>query len=126
MKRLLFSVLILSALTGAAHAERRSGSGCVVPERITLPTHQRAADMPANRLVGWIYDTNRSAAVLKSGRCTCKTFFPPWDAAVAEFESLFGGLSVGQATPGWARDYGKKSRTLLDEARTMCIQQGVF
>lgn len=126
MKSIVIAALVFSALSAPARADRVSGSGCPVPERITLPTHQRAADMPANRLVGWIYDTNRSSAVLTSGRCTCGAFFPPWNEAVAEFQTRFGGLSVGQVTPQWARDYGKKSRALLDEARTMCIQQGVF
>ncbi len=41
-------------IAGTAHADRLSGSGCPVPERIIFPPFKEVAGGSANRLVLWI------------------------------------------------------------------------
>lgn len=127
VKLALSAVLAMAVLTTAAPAQQRlSGSGCPVPERLLLPAHQRAVSIPANRLVGWIYDLNRATAVLKEGTCSCDTFLPSWEGALAEFETRFGALPERQGTPLWVRKYGERSRAAFEQARSLCFKQGVF
>lgn len=125
MKRLTLA-LTVSLIATAAHAQTRSVSGCLIPPRLSFAAQDFVVGMPKNRLVGWIYDLNRSRAVLESGTCTCATWHPSWDGAMAEYQVRFGKLTYNQAPSDAVKNYGAESRKRQLEALRLCSSQGVY
>lgn len=123
MTRKLMLALTITFAVGASAAQAQNLSGCSVPNRITLPTHAMISGMPKNRVVGWIYDQDRSAAVLSSGRCSCSNWHPTWDAAIRRFDAEFGrgGVSIEQL-----RAYGAEVNKNFITAMRMCSSQGIY
>ena len=126
MKLLILIATAACFMAGAASAEKLSVSGCVIPDRVSFPTHQMTAGMPSNRLLNWAYNTIRAQNVLTAGECTCDMLHPAWTLAQAEYEKLFGNLGAREATPDWVRAYGKESNTSLTKAVKLCGKQGVY
>ena len=126
MKLLIMIAATACFTASVASAESVSASGCVIPDRITYPTHQQVAGKSSNGLLKSIYNLHRSEAVLKAGSCSCQILHPSWDFVPAEYERLFGNLQPKETTPDWLRDYEKKSREAFRKVVQLCGKQGVY
>lgn len=118
-----------ATLGSSAHAQttidemlRQDGAAltrCEPSERIRVD-----GPLGANTLVEILWIDQASTAVVESGRCTCESWQPSWNNAVAKYEADFGGLD-GAALQDATRELQKQAFTKSKEARTICREQGV-
>ena len=114
-------------LSGVDRVMRRDAApttACTRPERIfvTGPNGGKPV-LGADALVDALRSETAAQSVLKDGICTCDIWMPQWDAAVAVYYEQYAGLSEAE-TFRVTEEIRMRGRSVIGQARKLCIEQG--
>ena len=99
-----------------------SAGGCTAYER-PQPPEKWLRGQGSGRILEMIYYHQVAANIEEAGKCTCELRYPPYDKALAEYQSRFAPLNNEEA--GWIRDYVNEGRQLARQIIKNCKSQGV-
>ncbi len=74
-------------------------------------------------LVQDIYRAQSLERIVASGECACKTRFPPWDAAEAEFLERFAAAERREMLEA-SDTFNRRANALRHEAMAICEPEG--
>lgn len=136
--------VVVAGLGGAARAQEAPDIDLndLTPPDLGAPRSEREyrtcpdrEDPPAwtENLEGWetgrsallseIYEARTYEAIVATSDCSCAVKAPPWDEADAEYQENYGALDLAQVAEV-RRDFSRLSRTLYQDVRRICREQG--
>ncbi|WP_299048688.1 hypothetical protein [uncultured Tateyamaria sp.] len=124
-------VVVLGLAPCPAIAERNliptmDGVSNICPDRPEEPQWMQEIalrDAYQRVLVQDIYRAQSLARVVETGDCACQTLFPPWDAAVADFNEQFTTSERWEMLDA-SSAYGREANALRPQAMAICEAVG--
>ncbi|MET3602101.1 hypothetical protein [Martelella mangrovi] len=96
--------------------------GCTAYDKPQIPL-EWFQGYPSGRILEMVYVHQVAANIEAAGKCTCELRFPPYDKALAEYQTKIAPLDNEDAE--WIPDYVNEGYDLASQINKYCKSQGV-